>query len=128
VLPLFGDGKQDMQPVFVEDVGAVVGDAARMPGAANQLFEVGGPEVMSMNDVLKTAMDVAGRRRPILHQPMFVGKLLGTIAGVLPTPPLSADAVEFIAAPAVADMANLHRVLSPQLTTLREGLRTYLGR
>jgi hypothetical protein len=82
---------------------------------------------MSMNDVLKTAMDVAGRRRPILHQPMFVGKLLGTIAGVLPTPPLSADAVEFIAAPAVADMANLHRVLSPQLTTLREGLRTYLG-
>jgi NADH dehydrogenase len=128
VLPLFGDGKQDMQPVFVEDVGAVVGEAARRPEAANQLFELGGPEVMSMNDVLKTAMDVAGRRRPILHQPMFVGKLLGTIAGVLPTPPLSADAVEFIAAPAVADMANLHRVLSPQLTTLREGLRTYLGR
>ena len=127
ILPLFGDGKQSMQPVFVDDAGAVVGDAATRPEAANQLFELGGPEVMSMNDVLKTAMDVAGRRRPILHQPMFVGKVLGTIAGVLPTPPLSADAVDFIAAPAVADTANLQRVLSPKLTPLREGLATYLG-
>jgi NADH dehydrogenase len=126
-LPLFGDGKQDMQPVFIDDVGAVVGDAATKPEAANQLFELGGPDVMSMNDVLKTAMDVADRRRPILHQPMFVGKVLSTIAGVLPTPPLSADAVEFIAAPAVADTSNLQRVLSPKLTQLREGLATYLG-
>jgi NADH dehydrogenase len=126
-LPLFGDGKQAMQPVFIDDVGAVVTDAAMRQDAANQLFELGGPEVMSMNDVLKTAMDVAGRRRPILHQPIFVGKLLGTIASVLPTPPLSADAVEFIASPAVADNTNLQRVLAPNLTPLREGLATYLG-
>ena len=125
-LPFFGDGKQDMQPVFVEDVGAVLADAATRPEAANQLFELGGPEVMSMNDVLKTGMDVAGRKRPILHQPMFVGKLAGTLAGVLPTPPLSADAVEFIAAPAVGDNTNVQRVLSPRLTPLREGLETYL--
>ena len=127
-LPLFGDGKQDMQPVFIDDVGRVVGEAATRPEAANQLFELGGPEVMSMNEVLKTAMDVAGRRRPILHQPIFVGKLIGTVAGVLPAPPLSADAVEFIVAPAVADTANLQRVLSPRLTPLREGLATYLGK
>jgi uncharacterized protein YbjT (DUF2867 family) len=128
VLPLFGDGTQAMQPVFVDDVGEVVAEAARRPEAANQLFELGGPEVMSMNDVLNTAMDVAGRKRPILHQPMVVGKVLGTLAGVLPTPPLSADAVEFIALPAVADTANLHRVLAPELMSLREGLRTYMGR
>jgi NADH dehydrogenase len=127
-LPLFGDGEQAMQPVFVDDVGRVAAEAATRPEAANQLFELGGPEVLSMNDVLKTAMDVAGRRRPILHQPMFVGKIAGTLAGVLPTPPLSADAVDFIAAPAVADTANLERVLAPRLTPLREGLQTYLGR
>lgn len=127
VMPLFGNGKQDMQPVFIDDVGAVVGEAARRPEAANQLFELGGPEVMSMNDVLTTAMDVAGRKRPILHQPMILGKLIGTVAGVLPVPPLSADAVDFIASPAIADTSNLERVLSPQLTPLREGLQTYLG-
>ena len=126
-LPLFGDGKQDMQPVFIDDVGTTVGEAARRPAAANQVFELGGPEVMSMNEVLQTAMDVAGRKRPILHQPIVLGKLLGTVAGILPTPPLSADAVDFIAAPAVADTKNLMQVLSPQLMPLRKGLRTYLG-
>jgi hypothetical protein len=79
-----------------------------------------------MNDVLKTAMEVAGRRRPILHQPTLIGKALGTVASVLPKPPLSADAVDFITAPAVADTSNLQRVLSPKLTTVREGLSTYL--
>jgi uncharacterized protein YbjT (DUF2867 family) len=127
-LPFFGDGKQDMQPVFVEDVGAVVAQAATRPEAANQLFELGGTEVMSMNDVLKTAMDVAGRRRPILHQPIFVGKRAGTLAGILPAPLLSADAVDFIASPAVADNTNLERVLSPRLTPFREALETYLRR
>jgi NADH dehydrogenase len=126
-LPLFGDGKQDMQPIFIDDIGTIAGEAARRPEAANQLMEAGGPEVMSMNEVLNTAMDVAGRKRPILHQPMFVGKLAGTLAGILPTPPLSADAVDFIAAPAVADNKNLQQILSPQLMPLRKGLRTYLG-
>src|SRR5690606_7118092 len=66
-LPMFGNGKQNMQPIFVDDMASIIADAALRPEAANQLFEAGGPEVMSMNDVLKTAMDVAGRSRPILH-------------------------------------------------------------
>src|SRR5690606_5362736 len=53
-VPLFGDGKQAMQPVFVEDVGRVVADAATKPEAANQVFELGGPQVMTMNEVLQT--------------------------------------------------------------------------
>jgi hypothetical protein len=83
-----------------------------------------------MNDVLKTALEVMGKRRPILHQPAFVGKALGRIVSLLPLAkaPLSADAVEFIIQPAVADTANLVRLLNPRLTPLREGLSTYLAR
>lgn len=129
-MPMFGDGKQDMQPVFIDDVGRVVAQAALAAEAANQLFELGGPEVMSMDDVLKTGLDVMGRKRFILHQPMFVGTLIGTLMSMQPflTPPLSADAVDFVSRPAVADNTNLMQVLNPQLTPLREGLETYLGK
>lgn len=129
-MPMFGDGKQDMQPVFIDDVGRVVAQAALAAEAANQLFELGGPEVMSMDDVLKTGLDVMGRKRFILHQPMFVGTLIGTLMSMQPflTPPLSADAVDFVSRPAVADNTNLMQVLNPQLTPLREGLQTYLGK
>jgi NADH dehydrogenase len=127
-LPLFGDGKQAMQPVFVDDVGRVTAEAARNPEAAGEVFEIGGPDVMSMNEVLQTGLDLMGRRRPILHQPVFVGKAMGSLARLLPTPPLTPDAVEFICFPAVANNANLERVFKPKLTPLRQGLATYLGK
>jgi uncharacterized protein YbjT (DUF2867 family) len=127
-MPMFGDGKQAMQPVFIDDVGRVLADAALSPAAANQLFELGGPEVMSMNEVLETALDVMGRRRFILHQPIFAGRLLGTLASLQPfvTPPLTADAVDFIANAATADNSAVERALQPQLTPLRPALETYL--
>jgi len=126
-VPIFGDGKQEMQPVFIDDVARVLADAALRPGAANQLFELGGPEVMTMNDVVKTALEVSGKRRPILHQPAFIGKAIGTVTAILPSPPLSADAIDFITAPAIADNRHLQDVLHPSLTPLRQGLATYLG-
>jgi NADH dehydrogenase len=126
-IPMFGDGKQDMQPVFIDDVGRVVADAATKPEAAGHVFELGGPDVMSMNDVVKTALEVQGKKRPLLHQPVFVGKLIGSLPSIPPLPALTADAIDFITNPAVADNRELVEVLQPRLTPLREGLATYLG-
>ncbi len=125
-IPMFGDGKQDMQPVFVDDVARAAADCALKPEAANLVFEIGGPEVMSMNDVVSTALEVLGKKRPLLHQPVFVGKTIGTLSSILPSPPLSADAVDFITQPATADNTRLIEVLKPKLTSLKDGLKTYL--
>lgn len=127
-IPTFGNGKQAMQPVFIDDVGRVTADCALKPEAANQLFELGGPDVMTMDEVFKAGLAAMGRRRPILHQPVVAGKLIGRVAAALPSPPLTADSVAFITAPAVADNANLERVLNPRLTPLKEALATYLGK
>lgn len=125
-IPMFGDGKQDMQPVFVDDVGRVAADCALRPEAANQLFEIGGPEVMSMNDVVKTALEVQGKKKGLLHQPVALGKLIGALPSIPPLPALTPDAIDFITTPAVADNTHLTEVLHPNLTPLREGLATYL--
>jgi NADH dehydrogenase len=125
-VPMFGSGKQAMQPVFLDDVGRVVADAARSPQAANQVLELGGPQVMSMDDVLNTALDVMGKKRPILHQPVALGKAIGAVASFLPSPPLTPDAVEFIRQPAVADNRAVEQTLHPRLWSLREGLSTYM--
>ncbi len=126
-VPMFGDGEQAMQPVFIDDVARVVGDAALRPEAAGRLFELGGPDVMSMNDVIASALDIAGRPKRVLHQPEFVGKAVASILSVLPSPPLSADAIDFITSPAVADNSAVVETLNPRLTPLREGLTTYLA-
>lgn len=127
-IPMFGDGKQLMQPVFIDDAGRVIADSGTRPEAAKCLFELGGPEVMTMDEVVQAALDLMGRKRRILHQPASVGKVAGALASVLPSPPLSADAIDFITQPAVADNTKLIEVLHPKLTPLREGLETYLGK
>ena len=56
-----------------------------------------------------------------------IGKVLGGVASMLPSPPLTPDAIDFITQPAVADNTRLLEVLRPELTPLREGLGTYLS-
>jgi hypothetical protein len=75
---------------------------------------------------VRTALEVAGKKKGLLHQPVFVGKALGRFASLLPSPPLSAEAIDFITNDAVADNTRLLEVLNPGLTPLREGLETYL--
>jgi NADH dehydrogenase len=125
-IPSFGNGRQQMQPVFIDDLSRVLADAVDKTSADNQTFEMGGPERMSMDEVVKTALDVAGKRRPILHQPVALGKLIGRALQLLPNPPLTADSIDFITHEAVADNSALERVFAPELTQLREGLATYL--
>jgi NADH dehydrogenase len=127
-VPTFGDGGQLMQPLFVDDLGRVLADALERSEATDQTLDFGGPERLPMDEVIRTALDVAGVRKTILHQPVFVGKLIGTLAGLLPNQPLTADAIDFITHDAVADNAALERIFRPKLTPLREGLATYLER
>ena len=55
-------------------------------------------------------------------------KAIGKLASLLPSPLLTSDAIEFMIAPAVADMRRLKEFFDPELTPLREGLETYLMR
>jgi NADH dehydrogenase len=127
-VPTFGDGQQAMQPLFIDDTARLIADALDKPEADGQTFEAGGPERMSMDDVVKAALDVADLRKPILHQPAALGKLLATFLQILPGPPLTPDAIDFITHEAVADNSALERAFAPKLTPLREGLATYLGK
>ena len=126
-VPMFGDGQQAMQPLFIDDLGRLLADAAAKPEADNATFEAGGPDRLSMDGVIQAALAVSGKRRPILHQPAALGKGLARILQLLPGPPLTPDAIDFITHPAVADNTELERVFSPRLTPLREALATYLG-
>ena len=125
-VPTFGNGQQLMQPIFVGDLARIIADALDKPEANDQTFEAGGPDRLSMDDVVRTALEVAGKKRPIFHQPAAVGKLMATLLQLLPGPPLTPDSIDFITNEAVADNAALERVFSPKLTPLRDALATYM--
>lgn len=128
-VPVIGDGQQRLQPVFIDDVVRVVVDSLEHPAAANQTFEIGGPEVLTMDEVLRTMLAVLGKRRPLVHIPAGLMRLVGRLMDLVPLAgrPLSADAVTFVTMDALADNTALLRAFPDlRLTPLREGLATYL--
>ena len=127
-VPLIGNaGKQRLQPVFIDDVARAVAEAVTNAAADNQVFEIGGPEVLTMSEVVRTALEVAGRRRLLLSAPKAVMKLAASILQFMPGRPLTPDAVEFITMDALADPAEVQRKLGVKMTPLREALSTYLA-
>jgi NADH dehydrogenase len=128
-VPLIGAvGKQRLQPVFIDDVVRAVAESADNTTADNQTFEIGGPEVLTMREIVRTALQVAGKRRLLLSAPKSVMKLAASILQFMPGRPLTPYAVEFITMDALADPAEVERKLGLKMTPLREALATYLGK
>jgi uncharacterized protein YbjT (DUF2867 family) len=125
-VPLTGDGRQLLAPVFIDDLGAIVADALIEPAAADRVFEVGGPDTMTMNEVVRTGLRVTGRRRFLLHVPEALMRIAAWPLQFLPRPPLTPDAVVFVNQPATVDVGPLLAAMPRRLTSLEDGLRTYL--
>jgi NADH dehydrogenase len=126
-VPMTNLGRQRLAPVFIDDVGRLVADALDDESAANQVFELGGPDTLPMREIIATALRVAGLRRPILPGPTPLIKLAAVPSSWLPTPMLTPDAVDFINQPATVDLRPLLDRMPRRLIPLEEGLRTYLA-
>jgi len=71
-MPVPGSGESLFQPIFVEDLARCIIIALENPGARGKTFEVGGPEHLSYNDLLRILAEVAGKRKGLLHIPMCI--------------------------------------------------------
>jgi len=126
-IPQIGNGRQLLAPVFVGDVGALVADALDTPAAENVALDVGGPETLTMDEIVRTALRTLGRRRPILHAPVILMKVLTAPLTLLPSPPMTPAAIDFVVQSAQVDTGPLTEKLPRRLTPLAEALKTYLG-
>jgi uncharacterized protein YbjT (DUF2867 family)/ligand-binding SRPBCC domain-containing protein len=126
-VPLTNLGRQRLAPVFVGDVARLAADSLEQDAADEQVFEVGGPETMSLREVIGRAMAVAGLRRPIVPGPTPLIKLAAWPMRFLPHPPLSPDAVDFVNQPATVDLSPLLATMPRTLTPFEAGLGTYIG-
>jgi NADH dehydrogenase len=126
-VPMTNFGGQRLAPVFVRDVASLAADSLEQDRASEQVFEIGGPETLTMREVLRRAMAVAEQRKPLLPAPAPAVKAAAWPMRFLPNPPLSPCAVDFVNQPATVDTAPLLAAMPRTLTRLEVGLATYLA-
>src|ERR1700759_168751 len=74
-LPLIGGGETRMQPVYVGDVAAAIADAVDGKARAGATYELGGPEVLSMREIMEVILSVTGRDRMLVSLPFGLAKI-----------------------------------------------------
>lgn len=125
-IPIVGDGKTRISALFIDDLAAHVVAAVERDDVRGRIFEIGGPDVLSMDEVVRAALKAAGKKRFLMHQPASLMKTVAGIAQHLPGRLLTPDAVDFITMDGVADTGPLVEAFGLRLTPIAEGLATYL--
>lgn len=127
VVPVIGDGTTPVYPICVQDVARCAVESVRRDDARDKAWELGGPERLSMDEVIRTVQRVLGKRRPLLHHPIPLMKQLVRPMALLPNPPLSPGAVDFITQVVELDTKPAMDYFGFPFKRLEEGLREYLG-
>jgi NADH dehydrogenase len=90
-MPLAGSGTR-FQPVWVGDVARAVVTCLQKPETIGQTYELCGPDVLSLGQLVKLAGQWAGvnqgRGRPVIGLPMWVGWLQAAAMELAPGEPL----------------------------------------
>jgi uncharacterized protein YbjT (DUF2867 family) len=75
VMPLIGEGATRFQPVFVGDVAEAVARAVDGTIAGNRIYELGGPTIASLKNIMSYVLNETGRRRPFLPVPFAAARI-----------------------------------------------------
>ncbi len=126
VVPVIGNGKTPVQPIYVQDVARCVAEAVRREDAKDKVFELGGPERLTMDEIIRTVQKVLGRRRPLLHHPAPLMKLLVRPMALLPEPILSPASIDFILQEVDCDPKPAVEYFGFSFRRLEDGLREYV--
>jgi len=129
VLPLIGGGRTRLQPVYVEDVAEAISRMLADPGTAGQTYEVAGPGVYTLRELVGIALHLIGRRRLLVPVPFAVAEVQARLLELLPSPPLTTSQVDLLKADNVASGALPgFRELNIRPKAVEEIVPTYIGR
>jgi len=95
-LPLIGGGKTKFQPVFAGDVAKAVMASLTGKAQTGAVYELGGPEILTMKEVMERVLAYTMRKRWLVPLPFRLAKLQGAILQLLPNPPLTLDQVRLL--------------------------------
>lgn len=96
VLPLIGGGRTRFEPVFAGDVAAVVAKAVAGETKTGTIYELGGPETVTLRDIMEYVLKTIERRRLLVPLPFPLAKLEAYFLKFLPKPLLTPDQVELL--------------------------------
>ena len=133
ILPIVGGEQSRFQPVWIEDVVSCVVQAIGNPATAGKIFELGGPEVLTLEQIERRTLQALGARRLMVRFPMPVLRaVVALMEALLPAPPVTRGLLELLAVSNVTEQNSLAEfVAQPRAFTAQaaaEYMRSFRAR
>jgi uncharacterized protein YbjT (DUF2867 family) len=98
VVTVIGPGTQRIQPIWLEDVAQFFATIVDDPRAPGRTWELGGPDIVTWNELYVAIASALGKRRRLLHIPFPVARTGARLTQWAPGAPLTADQVAMLEA------------------------------
>lgn len=114
------------QPVFVDDVIAALIRCLHGAASAGQTYELGGPQIYTLREIVGLVAKLTGHRRWIIGLPNFAARLQGLVMNLVPGRPFSSDNDRSLTVDSVCTENGFARLgIKPQ--SMLASARQYLG-
>jgi NADH dehydrogenase len=125
ITPIVGDGSQRIQPIWVDDVAACFAQSVDLAEAANRLFELGGPDVVTWKQLYARIRRTLGARRATVHLPVRLVRACAALVERLPKAPITRDQLTMLTqgGDQVCDVTPAVETFGVELVPLDEQLR-----
>jgi uncharacterized protein YbjT (DUF2867 family) len=98
IFPIIGGEKARFQPVWVEDVAACVVKALDDPQTIGCEYELGGPEILTLEEIERRTLKAIGARRWMVPFPMALLRVAAALMEtLLPAPPVTRGLLDLLA-------------------------------
>ncbi len=118
-----------IQPVFINDVAEIVASAVNNPISYDQIYELGGPESLTMRQILQMIAKVLHKQRLFISIPKSLAKLGFGLMEIIPGSFVTKSALDFITMDVhIADdeLKKVEKDFQIRLQPLEKAIQTYL--
>ncbi|HAA28847.1 MAG TPA: oxidoreductase [Cyanobacteria bacterium UBA8553] len=129
---LNGDSQNRTSIVSTDDLAQIAVDSVSVAGARNQIFPVGGPDVLKREDIPRIFARIFNQEPIVINPPLLVFDGLRSVVGLVNPQARKGFgtlrtllANEFFCTP--GEIANLESIYNLKLESLESFLRRYLG-
>ena len=84
------------QPIVVNDVATAIVEAIEIKKNEGQIYEIGGPKIISFGDMVKSILNTIGKKRLVFDLPMPLAKVQASLLSLMPKPLLTKDQLEIL--------------------------------
>jgi NADH dehydrogenase len=126
-LPIIGSGKSKVQPIYIDDMVDCIVKAVTSDAFLNEIYEIGGPDQLTYEEVTRAIAEAMGVKRPAVHIPLFFMELAAGVAeAVLSKPPITTQQLIMLQEDIVCSMRDVCEACGSKPIPFREGLRKFI--